>query len=167
MSVKWKCSVCGDTHDGLPDISYKWPDYYFSVPKDERNDRIWSTADACVVDEEHFFIRCVLLIPVHNFEHEFGLGVWLSQSRESFETYMDNCDSADIGPFFGWFSNSLSFYDEETLSLKANAQFQGSNQRPLVELEPVDHPLFRDHTKGIPLEQAWKYVHWRNDSGNA
>ena len=109
----------------------------------------------------------MLLIPVEDYVHDFGLGVWLSQSRESFETYMENYDSAGIGPFFGWFSNSLPFYEEETLSLKAKAHFQGDNQRPLVELEPVDHPLVKDHKQGISLEQAWKYVHGRDRTGDA
>jgi len=164
--MTWKCSVCGDTHDDLPDIGFKWPDYYFSIPEAERDDRVESTSDTCVVDDEHFFIRCVLLIPVEGYEHDFGLGVWLSQSRESFETYMENLDPAEIGPFFGWFSNSLPFYDEETLSLKAKAHIQGDNQRPLVELEPIDHALVQDHEQGISLEQAWKYVHWWDDTGN-
>ena len=163
--MTWKCSVCGEAHDNLPDIGYKWPDYYFSVPESERDNRIHGTSDTCVVDDEHFFIRCVLLIPVHDHEQKFGLGVWLSQSRESFETYMENFDSAEIGPFFGWFSNSLPFYEIETLSLKAMAHFQGQNQRPLVELDDVDHPLKADIDSGISLDQAWQYVHWKDAAG--
>jgi len=163
--MTWKCTVCGESHNDLPDIGFKWPDYYFSIPEDERDGRVASTSDTCVVDDEYFFIRCVLLIPVHDHERDFGLGVWLSQSRQNFETYIDNFDSADIGPFFGWFSNSLPFYDEDTFSLKAKAHFQGDDQRPLVELDSVDHPLVKDLKEGISLEQAWKYVHWHDGAG--
>ena len=79
----------------------------------------------------------------------------------------DNFDSAEIGPFFGWFSNTLPFYDEDTFALKTKAHFQGGDQRPLVELEPIDHPLLRDLKEGISLEQAWKYVHWDDGAGTA
>lgn len=158
--MAYKCAVCGETHDDLPDLGFEWPDYYFSVPEAERDDRVQATPDTCVIDGENFFIRCVLLIPVHDYERDFGLGVWLSQSRENFEKYMADSHSDKIGPFFGWFSNSLPFYDEETISLKAKAQFQSNNQRPLVELQPIDHPLVRDYQNGISLDTAWKYIHW-------
>jgi len=161
----YQCAVCGETHDDLPDIGFRWPDYYFEVPESERDERIKGTTDTCVIDDKYFFIRCVLLIPVHDYQQDLGLGVWLSQSEENFGTYLANFDSSDIGPFFGWFGNSLPFYKEDTGSLKARARFQGNNQRPLVELEPTDHPLVQDCTNGISLDRAWKYVHWYEDGG--
>lgn len=118
--MTWNRCVCGEPHDDLPDIGYRWPDYYFSIPEVE---------------------------------------------RDSYETYKDNYDSVDIAPFFGWFSNSLSFYDEDSFALRAKAHSQGSDQRPLVELESVDQPLVRGLKVGVSLEQAWKYVHWGDGAG--
>jgi hypothetical protein len=158
--MSYQCRICGETHAGLPDIGYEWPDPYFGVPELERTLRIRSTTDTCVIDEEDYFIRGVILIPVHGERSNLGLGVWISQKRENFETYLASFDSSDIGPFFGWLSNRLPFYERDTWALKTMARFQGGNRRPLIEIEPSDHPLSRDYAEGISLNRAWQYVHW-------
>lgn len=164
--LKYQCKFCGETHDGLPDVGYRWPDPYLGVPEVEREARTSATADHCSIDNENYFIRGVLLIPVHGQEEAFGLGVWISQSQESFETYLKNFDTEGIGPFFGWFSNELPFYSESTWGLQAKAHFPGNGQRPLIELKPTDHPLCRDVNEGISLQTAWQYVHWNDGAGD-
>jgi hypothetical protein len=151
----------------LPDIGWQWPDPYFGVPEPERDERVRSTSDLCVIDEEHFFIRGILLIPVHGQSERFGLGIWVSQSKQSFDTYLESFDSNEIGPFFGWLSNKLPFYSESTWALKTMAHFQGNGERPRIELDPCDHPLYRDIVNGISLEQAWRFVHWNAGAGDA
>jgi hypothetical protein len=143
----------------MPDIGFQWPDPYFDVPESERSDRIWGSPDACVIDDEDFFIRGVILIPIRDTEEQLGLGVWVSQKRENFETYMNNYDTPKIGPFFGWLSNRLKFYERDTWALKTMAHFQGNGKRPLIELEPCDHPLFTDYSNGLTLDRAWALVH--------
>lgn len=163
--MTFQCAECGETHDELPDIGYKWPDTYFGIPEDEREARIVGNSDTCAVDDEHFFIRGVLLIPVHGQDEQFGLGLWISQSRENFESYLENNDTDQIGPFFGWLSNAVPFYEEDTWALKAKAHFQGDGQRPLIQLAPCDQQIYKDVSNGISLQQAWSYVHWRSDDG--
>ena len=94
-----------------------------------------------MVDDEYYFIRGVIKIPIHDYEQDLGFGVWVSQKKENFETYLENYDTPDIGPFFGWLSNEFKFGGVSTLSLKTMAYFQGDGQRPLIELDESDHPL--------------------------
>ena len=157
------CSVCGDTHDDLPDIGFQWPDSYFGIPEDEREKRVRATKDICAIDEQDYFIRGVVLLPVHERDEPFGLGVWVSQKRENFQTYINNFDTSDIGPFFGWLSNRLPFYEKDTWATKTMAHFQGNGQRPLICPEP-DSPIYPDHVDGISLHRAWEMVNWRNHS---
>jgi hypothetical protein len=159
--MSYQCAICGELHDGLPDIGFEWPDPYFGVPEAERVARVRGTVDTCIIDDEDHYIRGVILIPVHGGGNHFGLGVWVSQKRENFETYVENFDSIDIGPFFGWLSNRIPFYEQDTWALKTMARFQGGKQRPLIELEPSDHPLYRDYSEGITPDRAWQYVHWQ------
>lgn len=165
--MTYQCKVCGKTHDGLPDIGFQWPDPYFGVPEAERSARVNANTDICSIDDEDFFIRGVLLIPVYGQDQPFGLGIWVSQSQQNFKTYVENYDTDQIGPFFGWFSNKLPFYEESTWALKTMAHFQGNGQRPLIELEPCDHQLYRDVRNAISLQTAWEYVHWNSSAIDA
>jgi hypothetical protein len=154
-----ECSTCDEIHEGLPDIGADYPDPYFDVPEEERNGRVFVTSDLCSIDDEHFFIRGVISIHVHDQDNDFGFGVWVSQKKENFQTYVDNFESADIGPFFGWLSTTLSCYPEDTFCLKTMAHFRDAKQRPSIELEPSDHQLSLDQQNGISLERAWELVH--------
>ncbi len=159
VRLKFKCHTCGKEHDGLPDVGYKAPDHYFDVPAEDRSTRTRLTADTCSIDDGDFFIRGVIQIPLINSSDKFGLGVWISLAPKNFQIYLDNFDTPDIGPFLGWLCNRMPFYSQTTLSLKARAHFQGKNQRPLIELEPTDHPLSVDFRNGITVERAWEIVH--------
>lgn len=158
--MSYKCHTCDEIHDGLPDIGADYPDPYYDIPEDEREKRVFITSDLCGIDDEHFFIRGVIQIHVHHQDEDFGLGVWVSQKKENFQTYVDNFESDQIGPFFGWLSTSLSCYPEDTFCLKTIAYFRGSKQRPYIEVEPSDHQLSIDQRDGITLERAWELVHY-------
>ena len=158
--MSYRCAICGQEHGGLPDVVMDRPDMWWDVPEDERDRRITCTTDTCIIDNEDFFIRGVIEVPIHDFSRAFGFGVWVSQKRENFETYVQNFDSAEIGPFFGWLCNRITFYKEDSLFLKTMAKFRGQEARPRIELEPIDHPLAVDQREGISLDKAWEIAHF-------
>ena len=122
--MSFRCATCGIIHEGLPDYGFKFPDYYFGVPEEERGSRIKCDSDLCAIDNEDFFIRGVILIPVHDQELDFGIGAWISQKKDNFETYRKNYESTEIGPFFGWLSNRIPFFEEDSTNLKTMVHFQ-------------------------------------------
>jgi hypothetical protein len=149
----------------LPDIGRDKPDYWWSVPEEERARRVVLLgSDACIIDDEDFFIRGVIEIPIHDYPERFGFGVWVSQKRENFYTYLDNFNSEEIGPFFGWLSTNINYFAESTLSLKTMAHFRGKKLRPRIELDATDHPLAIAQCEGITLDKAWEIVHFYQDS---
>lgn len=115
--------------------------------------------DFCVVNGEDFFVRCVLEMPIVDLSGErFGYGVWASLSKVNFDIYKETFKSGaqgSLGPWFGWFSNSLKAYPE-TLGLKCNVQPRDGNARPLIELEPTDHPLAIEQREGISLDRLFE-----------
>jgi hypothetical protein len=154
-----RCSVCDEEHPGLPDLGMYAPDPYLDVPEQERAERTTFTPDRCTVrddDAVHYFIRGVILIPVHERVELFGLGVWVSQSRRNYERYAAN---EDLEPTFGWLVNRIHYYRDDTFLLKARVHFPRGGLRPKLELEPTDHPLAVDQRSGITLARAWEIVH--------
>jgi len=158
--MPFRCTVCDKIHDELPDVGADKPDIWFDIPEAERATRIKLTSDTCVVDDEFYLIRGVIRLPITDEPEVFGFGVWVSQKKENFVTYLANYNTSKIGPFFGWLCTNIRFYDAGTMHLKTMAHFQDGNKRPLIEVEPTDHPLAVDQREGITLAKAWEIVHF-------
>ena len=79
--MTYRCETCGQTHDGLPDLGFRWPDPYFDVPESERATRVKGNSDTCAIDDEAFYIRGVILMPLLGTSDHFGLGVWTLGAR--------------------------------------------------------------------------------------
>ena len=159
MPASFTCPVCGETHDELPHLSVDAPLPYEAIPADERVRRTSLTSDTCILDDEHYFIRGIIEIPVDAYPEPFGFNVWVSQSRASFEAYVSNPLDGDRASTFGWLSTELSCYPVSTMLLKTRVHFRGGALRPTIELEPTDHPLALDQRQGISLRMACTMLH--------
>jgi hypothetical protein len=56
-------------------------------------------------------------------------------------------------PYFGWLQAQLPLYPP-TLNLKTMVHTQPVSMRPLVELEPTDHPLAVEQHQGITMKRV-------------
>lgn len=168
-TMKYTCVGCGEEHEGLPAVGYKRPRHYFDVPESEREDRVLCDSDFCVIQpseaslNQHviYMIRTELHIPVQEMDEYISLGVWVSQSKESFELYCDTFET-DQSDFlsFGWLTVHMPYYktltDEGNLiSLKCDVNGRGNNQRPLLHIQKTDHPLYYDTHDGVSLDRAY------------
>lgn len=153
---RYKCLSCNEWHEGMPSLSFPAPALYDELAEDERDARAYLGTDDCVVDETYFFVRGCLEIPVHGEAEPLTFSAWASLSAESYKAFAECFHTAErshIGPFFGWFSNSLPFYPE-TLNLKTSVQLRDDGIRPLILLEHTDHPLSIEQQNGISMERA-------------
>ncbi len=173
MSAGLRCASCSQRHRGLMDLAIDHPGAWPAERLDERapNSAVQGrtdvaadilTPDFCVVDGGDYFVRCVLRLPLVGARsgaepQAFSYGVWSSLSEANFRLYVDSFDSArqgELGPWFGWFSNSLKGYPE-TLNLKCRVHPQNDGQRPFLELEPTDHPLAVEQREGVTLDRLF------------
>lgn len=153
---RFKCTACGEWHEGMPSFGALAPLAYYGVPAGERDSRCVLGTDTCVIDEQYFYVRGCLEIPVHGADEPFIWGVWVSLSRSNFDLFVDCYDRehrSHIGPFFGWLSTKLSFYPS-TENLKTMAHLRDGGLRPLIELEPTDHPLAIEQREGIDVDRV-------------
>ena len=149
---KFKCSSCEEIHEGIPTFGYDFPIYYLDVPEEERDERCELTSDTCVIDDELFFVRGCVEIPVHGEEEPFIWGVWVSLSEKSFNRYLELYEVAERdreAPFFGWLNACFADYATEDLNLKTSVHLRNDGIRPFIEIEPTDHPLAIEQHRGI------------------
>jgi len=160
---EWICPSCCLSHRGLFDLVCGKPDCW--PGPDDTADYVpnsfaltsgnFLSEDFCVLND-NCFVRCVLRLPIIGGEGiSFGYGAWSTLSRKNFELYksmFDVGEMTDLGAWFGWFSNRLEGYPD-TLNLKCRLHPQNDRQRPLIELEPTDHPLAREQREGITFDR--------------
>ncbi len=155
--MPYTCSICGENHTDLPHIGSDAPAYWSEEYANDPESLL--TEDLCIIKGEAFFVRGVIEVPVHHYEHDFGWGVWVSHKKENFEVYREQPDTSDIGPFFGWLSTEISYYPESTLQLKTMAHYRGAGLRPQIEVEDSPHVLSLQQRNGISLAEAWRIAH--------
>lgn len=150
---RFKCTSCNEWHEGMPTFGAQAPLHYYFVPEHERNKRCVLESDTCIVDQQHFFVRGCLDIPVHGHSEPFSYGVWVSLSKPSFDQFVALYDApvrSHIGPFFGWLSAAVALYPE-TENLKTRVHLRDNLDRPFIELEPTNHPLAVEQRNGITV----------------
>ncbi|MFI8705965.1 DUF2199 domain-containing protein [Bacillus sp. NPDC077411] len=131
------------------------PIYYYNIPENERHQRFEINSDICIMDEEYYFIRGCIEIPIINNNEVFIWNVWVSLSEESFSKTMELWETEERKteePYFGWLSTSIPGYPD-TVNLKTHVYIRDIGIRPFIELEPTDHPLAVEQRKGITLER--------------
>jgi hypothetical protein len=166
---RWKCGSCDEWHSGpCLDFSYDAP-YYWSpenksasaryklLPSGSKNRRkTFLDEDYCAINDDDFFVRGIIHLPIIGAAETFRWGVWGSLSRKNFEALLKkHADSkrSELPPMFCWLSTQIPEYPE-TLNLKMYAHIQAPGFCPHFRLEQTDHPLSREYHEGISAERV-------------
>jgi hypothetical protein len=157
MKTGWQCRRCGEFHEDLPlHYGVHAPALWFMIPESERDERAMLSSDLCLIDKDKGFIVGNLEIPVIGSSERFSRDVWVSLSlpnfKRAFELWNQVGREAEP-PYFGWLSTALPGYPD-TLNLKTNVRTREVGRRPLVELEPTDHPLAVEQRNGMTWERV-------------
>jgi hypothetical protein len=156
-SKRYKCGKCDAWHEGPPlHYGVEAPLAYYGVPEAEREERCLLNSDMCAIDGEHFFIVGNLEIPVLDHDEAFSWDVWVSLSKASFKRAYKlwTTPGRELEPpYFGWLSTRLPGYPD-TIHLKTHVHTREVGRRPLVELEPTDHPLAVEQRTGITWDRV-------------
>jgi hypothetical protein len=154
------CRSCGQWHEGLP-FSYgsPAPAYWHDELAGDPNSAL--AEELCVIEGEHFFVRARIVIPVVDGPGEFDWGVWVSLSHENFLRTLELWETSgreSEEPYFGWLSTEIPIYQPSTLNLKTLVHTQPVGVRPVVELEPTDHPLAVEQRTGITVARVQEFA---------
>ncbi|MEM7429067.1 MAG: DUF2199 domain-containing protein [Pseudomonadota bacterium] len=162
--ISYECAECGETHCGLPSLVNAEPPEYKAIPELERAARAELTQDTCIIDGQHYFIRANLPVPVLGTEEHLDWGVWVTQSEESFNRYLETYDDdqSEMGSF-GWLGVFMTAYKRtepgsEIEYLASDISWGAPGLRPTVVIHECDHPLYLDQQHGITVERAIELV---------
>jgi len=161
MFLSFTCATCGNLHEGFPALAFKAPAPWEWATEAEREADWKLQSDFCRFKDVDFYVRAVLVLPIVDSEHTLEFGVWSTLSKANIDRYWDTFEDEDqskLGPMFGWFSNVVPGYPD-TMGLKCQVLPQDHRQRPLIELEPSDHPLAVQQRQGISMDEAARYYH--------
>jgi hypothetical protein len=139
---------------GEPSLAFAVPDYLSGIPQDQHKSRVRCSEDLCAVDDEFFFARVSLEIPIVGASAPFLWGIRATLSRRSFDDYTERFERREAGgPYFSWLANELPGYPP-LAGQQSRIFARAGGLRPLVELEESDHPLSVDFHKGMSAEHA-------------
>lgn len=156
------CSSCGQQHDEIPfSFAADFPDPYANLSRDDRENRALISSDQCIIDNDQFYLRGCIELPILSSDEVFLWGVWARVHEKDFDQIHENWDSTGrekrIGPFKGRLANSLCIYPP-TLSMNLAIHIQPLGERPLFLLEDPDHPLTQEQQNGLSREKARDYA---------
>lgn len=134
-----------------------FPDMYANMTHQEREIRAIAGSDQVVIDQQQFFIRGCLELPIKESRDIFLWGLWASVREETYDQISDSWEltgrEQSCGPFKGRLANSLSVYPP-TLNLKLEIRIQPVGVRPLFIVEEGKHPLADEQKSGITSKRA-------------
>ena len=135
----------------------EFPDMYANMKREERDTRALIGSDQCVIDQQRFFLRGCLEVPILGSEEAFVWGLWVSVKEEVYDEVSDfwTLEGREKlhGPYKGRLANSLTVYPE-TLNLKTEISLQPVGTRPLFRIEETDHLLAEEQSAGISRTRA-------------
>lgn len=160
--MRYRCPSCSQTHHGFPALAYNLPDAIFALSNDERERRAVISSDLCILNDERYFIRCVLAITVIGYEDEFEYGPWVEINAEDFSRYSV---WFNLGASPGWCSidgrlaNALADCKPSTLGLRCRVVLpDDDDSRPLLQVSETSHPLFDEQAHGMSITRATELI---------
>ena len=156
------CSSCGLEHTGLPlSFAADYPDPYANLDRDARELRAIAGSDQCIIDQEEFYIRGCLEIPIIGTSEVFLWGLWARVKETAFDEISDHWESEGrektIGPYKGRLANALSIYPN-TLNQCLEVHIKPVGSRPLFILEDAENLLAIEQRNGLTAQQAAYYA---------
>lgn len=150
------CRTCSQYHEELPlHYGVDAPDAWYDIDPTQRSQRALLSSDQCIIDEQYFFMRGNIELPIIGSDQIFSWSVWVSLSEQNFDRaaqLWEQDGREDEPPYFGWLQTRISCYPD-TINLKTHMYTSVVGERPRIVIEPTEHPLAVEQQEGITWER--------------
>jgi hypothetical protein len=156
---KPRCSSCGKECDEI-EPAFRRPDAVFAVPKEEREHRVRQSDDLVSIDDEAFFIRGVVPIPVEGRDDPYCWGFWVKVAKEHFEEYerfFSVDPPRDHQGFHGTLANQTRYLPPTTLGSPVHVALRSGRDRPRIMLLDDSHALAQQQAHGVMHDQVHEW----------
>ena len=155
------CPICGGSHERIGALVMPAPDPWLALAEPARAGG-FCDADLCRTPDGRGFVFAVLETPLVGGPQpsvEFGLWAALGEDdfRRYYETYND-LDQSKLGPLAASLANGIDGF-AGSFGLKATLLPQDQGGRPLLKLQPSDHPLAVAQREGMPMAKVLDIIH--------
>jgi hypothetical protein len=155
------CATCGKLHPAEEaELTFRLPDAIHSLAVADREARCHISSDICALDEERFFVRGLVPIPVSGRDRPYCIGAWAEIPECSFNTIYelwDDPDQAAAGPFAGVLANAVSEIGSPA-GLPVEVRLTGPTTRPEFRVLDQASVLGSEQARGIDSHRALEYT---------
>jgi hypothetical protein len=127
-----------------------------AIPEWQMESRVVITAEQCVIDDTHFYVRGRIVIPIHGCHAPFVWGVWAQVSAKSFYCAYKRWNEPERElepPFAGRLANDLSAFGAPAgLPLEVHTQPVG--RRPHFVVHSDTYSIGKEQRHGITMARA-------------
>jgi hypothetical protein len=155
------CSVCGrEQKCELLELAFDQPHDIAALCEEVRSQRCLLRSDVSVLDNQRFFVRGVLSLPVEGQQVHYNLGVWAEVGRATLariEDLWDDPSQQHAPPFNGTLANRVPLV-ANSLGLSLDVRLSGATTRPFFEITDESHELYVEQHRGISERRMHDYT---------
>jgi hypothetical protein len=138
------------------------PDVIFALSAADRDVRAVVSNGLCILDDERYFIRCVMTVPVIDCDDTIEYGPWVEVESHDFGRYALHFNGGGHPGWVaaeGYLANAFPVNGHTTLGLNCMVRVaRDKSQRPNVEILDHTHALHGEQLNGVPLPRALEIV---------
>jgi hypothetical protein len=155
------CACCGELAPvSALELSFRLPDDVFQLSKTEQGAHCRMSSEYIVLNDNRFFVRALIPLPVHGRAEPYHIGIWAEVSKKNFIRVLAlsaKPAQASAPPIPATLANQLPFH-KSTLGLSLTLQLRGPDTVPEVQLRPCEHTLYAEQSNGIDEARVLQYA---------
>lgn len=155
-----RCPCCGKLvppHD--MELAYRLPDAIACMSQEAVDEHCKYNNDYVVCEDKYFYIRCVIILPIHDSGRDYAIGAWAQVSQNSFNRIWDLWDEEDQSseqPIRGLLANNVHL-NKNCEDSEVEVHLTGASTRPVILIKDPECSLFQEQQYGITIHRASEY----------
>jgi len=141
------------------ELSYRMPDAIACMNQEDIDEQCKYTNDYVVCNDEYFYIRCIISLPVKDSGRDYAIGAWAQVSSNSFNRIWELWDESDQSnePRMGGLLANNIHLNTNSEDSEVEVQLTGATSRPLISIKDPKCSLYKEQQCGITIHRASEY----------